>query len=271
MADSFPSKDHPPLGVPRRKAGRPVDPGPAPGGGVATALGPQTALSRYWLATQQPLYALLFLLPLVVTYEFGALLLVDTTATDEELLAHALLKRLFALFGGTASWLPAVGLLTALLLWHVLGRFRWEVNLWYLPAMLFESVVAAVPLLVLSQLFQQAQLMVGGAVSDAWWAIGAGIYEELIFRLTLLTLLAWLLRDGLRLPTRPALMLAIVMSAGAFAACHFAPIGMHPLSAVLLLHFFLAGTYLALVFCGRGFGIAAGAHAAYNLALVFLV
>ena len=94
--------------------------------------------------------------------------------------------------------------------------------------------------------------------------IGAGIYEEALFRLFLFSSLAWALT---KLEVFPFLGvgLAALGSATLFAtAHHIGPQG-QPYSNFLFVFRLVAGLYFALLYQARGFGIAVGAHACYNV------
>jgi Type II CAAX prenyl endopeptidase Rce1-like len=93
---------------------------------------------------------------------------------------------------------------------------------------------------------------------------GAGIYEEALFRLLLLPPVAWLL--GLFSVTRPwRLALAIVATSVVFSAAHY--VGPHGEAVEWFSASFrcLAGIFFATLFVYRGFGIAAGTHALYDV------
>lgn len=64
--------------------------------------------------------------------------------------------------------------------------------------------------------------------------------------------------------------MAVAISSLVFAAHHHPPIGTEPFALVPFMFRAIAGVYLALVFWYRGYGPAAGCHAAYNVALAFL-
>jgi hypothetical protein len=94
--------------------------------------------------------------------------------------------------------------------------------------------------------------------------IGAGIYEEVLFRLGLFGGLVLLLRTVL-IPWPVAWLLAAGVAAVAFAAAHHVgPYG-EPMRADYFLFRTLAGLYFTLLFVGRGFGVAIGAHAGYDV------
>jgi hypothetical protein len=106
-----------------------------------------------------------------------------------------------------------------------------------------------------------AQLMV---------SLGAGIYEELLFRVILVGALARLATAGFGWRPLPAGAFATVLGALVFSAFHY--IG--PLGDTLELGSFVfrtvAGLLLSGLFLLRGFGIAAWTHALYDVLLTVL-
>jgi membrane protease YdiL (CAAX protease family) len=229
----------------------------------------------YKVEVPQPLYCLLFLFPLVATYEFGTLLLRPVAWPERQLVAQSLVQKLLSWFGAGGMWLPGVALLLTLLIWHILARHSWRVRIWMLPLMALESIVLTMPLFVLGQVMalQAGQGSADSALAlrgQVVLALGAGIYEELVFRLYLIAGLSRLLESGLRVARRVSVPLVVALSAGLFALCHFAPIGSATFDGRHFVQLVLAGVYLAIVFLWRGLGIAAGCHAAFNLTLVWL-
>jgi hypothetical protein len=94
--------------------------------------------------------------------------------------------------------------------------------------------------------------------------IGAGIYEEVLFRLGLFLGLYIVLR-AVQLPLVVSVGLAAALAAAAFAAAHnLGPYG-EPVRADYFVFRALAGLYFTLLFVLRGFGIAVGAHAGYDV------
>jgi membrane protease YdiL (CAAX protease family) len=98
---------------------------------------------------------------------------------------------------------------------------------------------------------------------------GAGIYEELLFRLMLLPMVAAMLGILIGSP-RVKIFCAVVLTSLAFSAAHY--IGPHgeQLLAYTFTFRFLAGLVFALLFVHRGFGIAAGTHALYDIFVGFV-
>ncbi len=104
--------------------------------------------------------------------------------------------------------------------------------------------------------------------------IGAGIYEELVFRLILICMLMLLFQDILRLPHKNSIVLAVVISAALFSAHHHIdfisgkPNDADPFNLTEFVFRTIAGIYFAALFAIRGFGITAGTHAFYNIIAV---
>ena len=239
--------------------------------------------------SQQPLQALIFLAPLLVMYELGALIYATDYARGVTLHVKARLMLLgfFEWFGLSGFLLPGLIVMGALLGWHLVRKDPWRVEPKTYAGMALESILAAVPLFVFALVMAPRPAMamrVQGLLSDPppmlagatplgtpWQAevifsVGAGIYEELLFRLLLIAALHALFVDGLALPDVWGSLLAMVLSSLAFALYHFAP--GNPFSWSLLGFYTTAGFYLACLYVLRGIGIAAGTHAAYDLFVV---
>ncbi len=241
--------------------------------GQAALLTPQMRRrwERYAVESRRPLVSLAFLLPLVLLYEYAAAGVLRAGGPGRELLVHNRIHGVLSWFGIVGVWVPVVVLVASLLVWHGLRRERWRVRPNVLPIMVGESAVLTVPLLVLSALFHPALPGAGVEVrAQLVRALGAGIYEELVFRLLLIGALMWLATEILRLRGASARWSAVAASAVVFSLAHLAPIGAEPFLWETFGFRLAAGLYLAIVFTGRGLGIASGCHVAYNLLLVWL-
>lgn len=236
--------------------------------GTAPAARPARRVwQRYARDIRRPLTCLLFLLPWAIVYEVGAYL-ARAHGTIHELVAPTVIRGLLSWFGLVGAWVPPVTLVAALLAWHLVRRDRWRIRPWVLPLMLLECAVMAVPLLVLSALFEAPARHAPGVWTAILKALGAGLYEELVFRLLLIAGLAWLLAGIARVPSTSALWGAVALAAIVFSLCHFYPVGAETFGWQTFIFKSVAGLYLAVVFLGRGLGIAAGCHALCNILLV---
>ena len=101
--------------------------------------------------------------------------------------------------------------------------------------------------------------------------IGAGIYEELVFRLILICLLMLIFQDVLRLTHKNSIVLSVLISAALFSAHHHIdllsgqPNANDPFNSIRFAFRTIAGIYFAVLFAIRGFGITAGTHAFYDI------
>ena len=231
---------------------------------------PQEA-EHYFYVTQRPWPSLLFIMPGLLVFELFSYFRDPARPLASQLVATHLIDTMIASFGRSAFYLPALLAVAILLATHVAGRHPWKFDPFVLPGMLGESFIWTVPLLVFGRI-----LLIGeaaGSARDAWIdqllrSLGAGIYEELVFRLMCITFLAILLVNVFKLPRTPSLIFSILVSAGLFAAQHHPPFGIEPVQPQIFTFRTFAGLYLAGLCIFRGFGIACGCHALYNAILV---
>jgi membrane protease YdiL (CAAX protease family) len=98
---------------------------------------------------------------------------------------------------------------------------------------------------------------------DAVGFLGAGIYEELLFRLILLSLAVWALRKAHA--GTATVLLAVVLTSLLFAGAHYIGPAGDSFRWFGFLFRYVAGVFFSLLFIYRGFGVAAGTHAAYDI------
>jgi len=236
------------------------------------------------------------LLPLVMLYEAASLIYLTNSITGEQqvIKAENMLSKLFAVFGVTGLLAPGLAMLTVFFVWHVTSKERWTIRPWVMVCMVIEAAVWAIPLLVLGALVNKVvatfavsydspvvdtvrPLLAAAAKADptggVWQAraaisIGAGLYEELVFRLAGIALVHFVTRDLLRFPQWLAATIAVVGTSAAFAFYHDVYTGRSGLEAIAwspLAFYFLAGLSFAGLYLWRGFGIVVLTHAVYDL------
>lgn len=100
-------------------------------------------------------------------------------------------------------------------------------------------------------------------------ALGAGVYEELVFRLLLLGGGAWLMRKVFLWNRTWSVAVALVVSSVFFATVHhIGPLG-EPFESYSFLFRTVCGLLLGVVFLVRGLGVAVWTHAIYNALVMF--
>lgn len=234
--------------------------------------------SNYWSATRQPRYSLFFAFPLLVAYEALARLLSGEEGVRNG--ADVLLKSLFLLLGGRqgltifAALLLGTGMVLIALDWRKQG----PPSLVYFVGMFVESVVYALVFgtvaatLTALLLHGPNGLMVPSGPrlalpTQLMVSLGAGIYEELLFRVVIVSALARLATAAFGWKPVPAGVFATLVGAFIFSAFHYiGPLG-DTLEVGSFVFRMVAGVLLSGLFLLRGFGIAAWTHALYDVFL----
>lgn len=246
----------------------------------------------------RPLHVLVFLLPLLIAYEIGSVLyLVDAAAgVQRTVAAYGLFGDFFSAFGISGAFLPGIALVTVLVVWHIIAKDPWPVDRRTIGGMAIESVAWALPLLVFAAVNSHlrgsmglASAITGGqlpvlagtvgaaGMQDSLLAlpagarftisVGAGLYEEMLFRLVGIAVLHWLLVDLIGLTQKWGASLAVLISALAFAVYHQPNL---PEDWAIMIFMTLAGVYFGTIYLMRGFGIVVATHAIYDI-LVLVV
>lgn len=223
--------------------------------------------------SRTPWYSLVFILPLVALYEVLAVVINWESAEQLRNGADVLLRQLLMLFGLSTPYL--MGLLFAA---GVLGAWLWQRRRYgttrvagvYLVGMLVESLIWAGFLLV--SLTAADQLLIvttsDSVLRTAFLAVGAGIYEEGVFRLVLITGLAAFFRQVMDWRRPIAWGMAVGVAAVLFSLFHYVGSAGETFTWNSFGYRSVAGVILGLLFTYRGFGITVYAHTAYDLVVL---
>lgn len=227
------------------------------------------AAEGYWVESRQPLASLVFIAPLLVGYEAGVLVLGPDALRNG---AEVWLRQLLDLVGFGQYFLLPVLAVCILLGWHYTTRRPWQISSRLLWGMVGECLLLTISLWLLRQLqvsllqavARPLRLGISSVAGEAASYLGAGIYEELLFRLILFSLTAWGM-GRLGAGPRQRLVAAVLLTSLLFSAAHYVGQSGEPLEWSSFLFRFLAGVFFSILFVYRGFGIAAGAHAGYDI------
>jgi membrane protease YdiL (CAAX protease family) len=235
--------------------------------------------TEYWNETRRPLNCLLFLLPLVIIYEVGVYRLGgDRPETIRNGADYWLRASIPGHSPALTLFLPGLVLL-ALLAWQIYGKYSWNVSPRACKGMLAESILFAFVLVMLGKVEQSLLLSLEpsssmnltrqASVNQAITYIGAGIYEEFLFRLCLLPLVYQALRWSMT--PRWATVLAVLGTSLLFSAAHYLGPGGEPFTLFSFVFRTTAGIYFSALFFLRGFGITVGCHASYDILVGILL
>jgi len=241
-------------------------------------------LKDYLHRSRAPRYSILFALPLLVLYEGLSALLTHSAVAGVRNGADVLLKSLFVALGGRDG-LVVFGLLLvgggAFLVVRDIRRSGERLSARVFAAMLLESGVYAtlfgfvVGWLTTLLLEGPRRLSVGGAAAlglqtQLVVSLGAGIYEELLFRVVLVGALMWGTRRLLGARTGLAATISVVVSALVFSSFHYVGSLGDTFTLASFTFRAIAGVAFSVLYVLRGFGITAWTHALYDLGLSLL-
>jgi hypothetical protein len=255
------------------------------------------AAGDYWEEARRPLASLLFLAPLLVGYEAAVVLLAGTAQTSLRNGADAWMRGWLLNMGLEFPWvLPGV-VGGTLLTWHFVRRESGQFQFSTFFGMLAESLLFALVLILCGQTLHS---LMGEPIPTALIAkwnvspmqlrvissVGAGLYEEYLFRLLLVPGLIATCALVIRQKTTAA-VLAVAASSLIFAAAHYLPVDASALSLVAYVDALesvwqqpslwygflfrgLAGAAFGTLFVLRGFGVTVGTHACYDVLVGFM-
>jgi hypothetical protein len=232
-------------------------------------------MSEYLKSTRHPFVCLLCLMPLLVAYEAGVVALGGASGDGLRNGADAWARAQLASYGVGFAWAaPAV------LVAYLIGSTAWgwsdrpKQPLAAAFGVFLESAVFAAAVWALSRNFYPLLEKAGVqfqiapfkpvAAGQVVQFIGAGIYEEFLFRVGLFGVIYLLVRVAL-IPKLFALLLAAVIAALVFSAAHHWGASGEPMDPARFVFRAAAGLVFTALYVTRGLGVAVGAHAGYNI------
>ena len=201
--------------------------------------------------------SLVLIFPLLLAYEVGVLFAGRVNGAD------VVTRALYTLAGGPTSYLLLHAAIAVLfLLWIRRGQRFHTLRLEVVAPVVLEAAIYALTLGALISVVLDRLLGLGITGNEFVAALGAGVHEELVFRLGLMAGIVALLRG---LDHRFAVALALVASSLLFSAAHHLGDYGEPFTAHAFAFRALAGAAFGAIFWFRSFAHAVYAHALYDL------
>jgi hypothetical protein len=237
------------------------------------------APASYWTVSRSPRYSLTFALPLLLLYEVLAIAVNQSTATGLRNGADVLLRSLATMLLGASGPVIVGGLLVVVMVALAVRDARRHpggVRPRLLVVMLAESAALAIAFGIVVGLITARLLDVLGALAIGQFegvpwpsalmiSLGAGLYEELVFRVLLVSGLLAAARFLFGWGRASAAAFAVITGALIFSAFHYVgPYG-DPLELPSFLFRAIAGVAFSALYVTRGFGITAWTHALYDV------
>ena len=230
----------------------------------------------YFLQTRSSFYSFLFTIPLFFIYEVGILFLsrddILVVRNGADFLMRSILESfgIFGLYGLGAIFL--IGFIITYI-YFFNDKSNKSIRADYLFIMIFESVCWALVLYFLLSKFMLVLMNpIGKTITQqVTLAVGAGIYEEFLFRVMLISGLTGIIGFVFLWSEKVRKAAALIIAAGIFSAFHFVGDYGDFFSMELFLLRFFAGIVLGILYIARGFGITAYAHSIYDLIVLIQI
>jgi membrane protease YdiL (CAAX protease family) len=233
-------------------------------------------VKQYFENTNNLLYSFLVSLPLFFLYEI--LILISQPSSDAivRISVDVWIKSLFTSLGVSAISfsLLIIAIVGLFILYKEKDRLK-TLKFVYFPVLLLEATFYAIVVAFISQ--SLVSFMLNMAVSDPIatltttqklaLSLGAGLYEELFFRVILVTVFILIFTKVLG-KKWAAVVAAVVLSALLFSAVHYIGSMGDAFTMGSFLYRFLFGLILNGIYVWRGFGVTAWTHAIYDIMVV---
>ncbi len=231
---------------------------------------------RYFQSTHSLLYSYLISLPLLLLYEILIFIARPDSEQVVRISVDVWIKTLFSYVGQDVLSLTLI--FVALLGIFVLYRERHKLSTLkgsYFLTMLIEASVYAFVLALIISMTVSSLLQIAAPdtvaslskLEQLALSLGAGLYEELFFRVILVSLLLFLLKIFIE-KKMLRYGLAMFIAAFLFSLVHYVGELGDPFMLGSFLFRFLFGLALNAIYILRGFGMAAWTHAIYDIMVV---
>lgn len=227
-------------------------------------------MKQYFYHSKNLAHSFLFILPLLVLYEVGIAL----QSSNVKNAADVVIKTPLTLFGKNGSLI--FNSLVIVLLFASVFSIEKERRLSPLTfvLMFLESAVYALCVgyglgfIVYKKLFPHT-MAIALSLNNTWkgviLSVGAGVYEEIVFRLLLISALYFLFATVIKINKPISAIISIIAGALIFTVMHYVgPLG-DSFTSTSFMFRFLSGLVLSVIFMFRGLGIAVYTHAMYDV------
>ncbi|MDH5559943.1 MAG: CPBP family glutamic-type intramembrane protease [Deltaproteobacteria bacterium] len=156
------------------------------------------------------------------------------------------------------------------LFYHRKNSFSFRIFLIIIPeAVVFGILSGFLIQFVMVKLFFMTGSITGSLMGDLGLAVGAGLFEELFFRVILTTFLIW--GFARVLPVKwMAILLAILVASFLFSLSHYIGSAGDHFELYSFMFRFLAGIWFTALFSLRGFAVVSLSHAFYDIFVILI-
>ena len=223
------------------------------------------------------LTSLVLVFPLFLVYQFGVLFTLPML-NGADFLTVFLFRNLGLSTGAYLAYTAAVAV--AFVIAVALLRRKQKFDPKLIVPVLVESAIYALTMgslivFVMTRVLHVSPRLAGGIAGQGLgtrfvMSLGAGVWEETVFRLGIMTGAVVLLDRVLGLSRWLAVTIALLVSSVLFSAMHHIPPYGDPLQLGVFVFRVLAGCFFGMVYWLRGFAIAVYTHAIYDVYVLLL-
>ncbi|MEE2876619.1 MAG: CPBP family glutamic-type intramembrane protease [Candidatus Neomarinimicrobiota bacterium] len=228
----------------------------------------------YWELSRSPYYSFILVLPFFAIYEVMVLFLSRDEMVTLRNGADVLMRQFLSMFGEWGLYVLSISFIVMFLAVFLIQKKEWNITVVksdYLLGMLVEGTAWGFVLYLAMRYVPVLLMFPSGKdlVRQVILAIGAGLYEEFVFRVVAIMAISQVLRLVFLWEKKWRLTVSVILCAALFSAFHF--IG--PYGEIFNLSIFLyrlfAGVFLGTLYVVRGFGITAHSHMVYDFVVIF--
>ncbi|MFA4839836.1 MAG: CPBP family glutamic-type intramembrane protease [Candidatus Neomarinimicrobiota bacterium] len=233
-------------------------------------------LKSYWTLSKSPFYSLLFALPMLIAYEICIFTMNHSDIVGMRNGADVLFRQFFALFNVYGFYVVGFVVILSFLITYYFqsrgkkaGRFRGQ----FFLLMFIESLTYGLLMFLFIDRLGGFTMSIGSSSEIRQMiilALGAGVYEEFIFRVIFITAFLFLFKDIFKLHPAISGILSVILSSFIFAAFHYMGAFGDAFNLRSLAIRFAAGVFLSCVYYFRGYGITAYAHTIYDVMVILI-
>ena len=236
-------------------------------------------------ATRTASYGFIAALPLLIAYEVLILMVNSNQDLIIRVGADIWIKQIFAILGVKGQiTIGAITIIIGALIFFLERKKEIRIRVSYFPWMIIESLFYSIfltilisytvnylfsnysdlepSLSILSSSFGDNRMILQIALS-----IGAGLYEELFFRVLLISLLFFIIKNLVFSKIYPSYILSASIAAIIFSAVHYIGTLGDEFTLQSFMFRFLFGLAFNFLYVLRGFGVVAWTHALYDILL----
>ena len=233
--------------------------------------------NNYFLYTKNLFISLLFILPFLLIYESLYYIVYSANDIKSRNLAEVVIRNIFEIF---SPYNFIVEIIVILIIFIFLlnknkkRNINFQIKPLFMFMIIFEGILYGLLLLLLFSNFNLFSLKNAiynpNLLETIYLSIGAGIWEEVLFRGILLSFCIYLYSFISKSKTYLNFIFPVIFTSILFSWIHYVGNSGDIFNYTTFLIRFLAGMYLGVLFIKRGLGVVCMCHISYNVILAIL-